>query len=116
MSLLYNQFELFNRFREERETDSEGGTVIKWHLGTPFRGVVKPTSSVRSKESETRITTDTYTLTVKRIDGLEFSEVIQRLRDGKTFRVISNGLDNETPEFVGLDMRQYTVERCEIPK
>ena len=54
-----------------------------------------------------------YTVTTARSKVLEYHEVFRRLRDGKIFRVTSDGDDKYTPRAAGLDMRQVTAEEYE---
>ena len=41
---------------------------------------------------------------------LEYHDVLRRVRDGKVFRVTSDGDDKYTPESATLNMRQVTAE------
>ena len=56
-----------------------------------------------------------YTVTTKRNKVLEYHEVFRRERDGKLFRVTSDGDDKFTPDSATLDMRQVTAEEWEVP-
>ena len=48
---------------------------------------------------------------------LEYHDVFRRVRDGKIFRVTSDGDDKFTPASTSLDMRQVTAEEIkELPK
>jgi hypothetical protein len=46
---------------------------------------------------------------------LRFSDVVKRVRDGKTFRIKSDGDDRATPQSARLDMRQVTAEEWGLP-
>ncbi len=46
--------------------------------------------------------------------NLEYHEVFKRLRDGKFFRVTSDGDDKHTPASASLNMRQVTAEEWEL--
>ena len=47
---------------------------------------------------------------------LEYHDVLRRVRDGKIFRVTSDGDDSYTPASATLDMRQVTCEEWKLPK
>ena len=45
---------------------------------------------------------------------LEYHDVFRRIRDGKIFRVTSDGDDKHTPASANLNMRQVTAEEWSI--
>ena len=55
-----------------------------------------------------------HTLTTRRSVVLRFPDIVKRARDGKYFRVTSDGDDNATPASTALDLRQVEAEEWEI--
>ena len=55
-----------------------------------------------------------YTVTTTRALTLEYHDVFKRLKDGKIFRVTSDGDDKYTPKSATLDMRQVSAEEYVI--
>ena len=47
--------------------------------------------------------------------NLQYHDVVKRDRDGKIFRVTSDGDDNYTPASSSLDIRQVEAEEWTIP-
>ena len=46
--------------------------------------------------------------------NLQYHDVVRRQRDGKIFRITSDGDDNHTPAAATLNMRQVTAEEWEL--
>ena len=55
-----------------------------------------------------------YFLMTKKNVNLQFHQVVKRSRDGKIFRITSDGDDNMTPNTAGLDLRRVEAEEWEI--
>ena len=58
--------------------------------------------------------TSLYTVTTRKNMTLEYHDVFRRIRDGKIFRVTSDGDDKHTPASANLNMRQVTAEEWSI--
>ena len=56
-----------------------------------------------------------YTITTGKAVNLQYHDVFRRVRDGKIFRVTSDGDDKHTPASAALNMRQVTAEEWELP-
>ena len=54
-----------------------------------------------------------YTITTRKNINLQYHEIIKRVRDGKLFRITSDGDDNATPGSAGLNMRQVSAEEID---
>lgn len=110
MSLLNDFFEEYNVIDRTREPDGEGGQETTYTTGRRFAAALVQNSSSESAMANRDTAIQQYTLTTRRETILAFDMIIRRLRDGKTFRVTSDGTENKTPASAGLDMRQVTCE------
>ena len=72
-------------------------------------------TSIDARRAEAEGVKSLYTVTTSRVMTLEFHEVFRRQRDGKIFRVTSDGDDKYTPRSTPLDMRQVTAEEWRLP-
>jgi hypothetical protein len=73
-------------------------------------------NSIEAKKAEAQGVTSVYTLTTKKNISLEYHDVLRRSRDGKIFRVTSDGDDSFTPASASLNMRQVTCEEWTLPR
>ena len=74
-------------------------------------------TSIEARVADAQGVTSRYTVTTRRAMTLEYHDVFRRVRDGKIFRVTSDGDDKFTPSSTSLDMRQVTAEEIkELPK
>lgn len=96
--------------------DGEGSKVTEWVEGAPFRAAIVFNTSIEARLAEKQGVTSLYTVTISKNDMLEYHEVFRRLKDGKIFRVTSDGDDSFTPDSATLDMRQVTAEEWILPK
>ena len=110
MSLLSEAFEGCTIVNRIKENDGYGGFVNKWSDGASFSAAITFNSSLQAKIAEKQGVRNLYTVTTLRSNTLEYGEVFRRDRDGKIFRVTTNGSDNMTPKSAGLDMRQVDCE------
>lgn len=115
MSLLEESYEKFCYINRAKVPDGEGGTRITYAEGAEFTAAAVYDSSMQAKIAEAQGVTSLYTITTKKNINLEYHEIIKRLRDGKIFRVTSDGDDNKTPESAGLNMRQVSAEEYDLP-
>lgn len=72
-------------------------------------------SSTQARVGESDGAVNRFTLTTSKNVNLQYHYVVKRLRDGKIFRVTSDGDDNYTPVSASLNMRQVEAEEWEIP-
>ena len=75
-----------------------------------FRAAITFDASMESRIGEKQGVTSRYTITTNKGAKLEYHDVIRRLRDGKVFRVTSDGDDKMTPKSASFQVLQVTAE------
>ena len=115
MSLLDSAMEQFCFIDKTREPDGESGYKTVWKEGAEFTANARFDSSMQARIGEAQGVTALYTITTRKAISLEYHDVVKRLRDGKIFRVTSDGDDNSTPDSAGLNMRQVNAEEWSLP-
>lgn len=90
--------------------DGMGGYTRTWTDGAHFTAAIVFNTSIEARRADKEGVTSLYTVTTPRAITLEYHDVFRRVRDGKIFRVTSDGDDVFTPASAGLDMRQVTAE------
>ena len=116
MSLLTQAMEDVVMLEKKRVPDGEGGFTTKWAEGVPFKAAITFDNSMEARTAEKQGVTSLYTVTTRRAFRLMFHDVIRRERDGKIFRITSDGDDQYTPASAGLDMRNVSAEEWKIPQ
>ena len=115
MSLLNDAFEKCTMLTQQETLDGYGGEDdTSWVDGDQVDCAIVYESSSQNKIAEAAGSKAVYTITTRRNITLHFHDVLRRERDGKIFRVTSDGKDNRTPNGAGLDMRQVTAEEWEL--
>lgn len=97
-------------FDKRRVDDGYGGYREEYIEGVTFMSAITFDTSIEARRAEAEGVTSRYTVTTKREMTLEYHDVFKRLKDGKIFRVTSDGDDKYTPQSATLDMRQCTCE------
>ena len=115
MSLLSEQMEKFNIIDKTTVPDGYGGVKTQWVDGAEITCAISFDTSMQSRMGEAQGVTSRYTIITSRNIVLRFHDVLRRVRDGKVFRVTSDGDDKFTPRSASLDMRAVTAEEWEIP-
>ena len=115
MSLLEEAYEKYTILNKTKESDGYGGYSTTWKDGAEILGAMVFNSSIEARKAEAMGVTSVYTLTTKKAVILEYHDVLRRERDGKIFRVTSDGDDAYTPASAALDMRQVTCEEWTLP-
>ena len=110
MSLLDDAMEKCVLYDKRREADGYGGYVETYTESVEFQAAVTFDTSIEARRAEAEGVTSRYTVTTSRNLTLEYHDVFKRLKDGKVFRVTSDGDDKYTPTAATLDMRQVTAE------
>lgn len=110
MSLLSESFESMVMMDKTRAPDGEGGFITTWVEGAPFSAAVVFNSTMEARVAQVQGVKSLYTVTTRKNIKLEYHDVFRRVRDGKVFRVTSDGDDSFTPEKAHLNMRQVTAE------
>lgn len=90
--------------------DGYGGYIPAYVQGAAFRAAIRFDTSLEGRRAEKEGVSSLYTVTTSRALTLEYHDIFKRLRDGKIFRVTSDGDDSFTPGSATLDMRQVTAE------
>lgn len=109
-SLLEEAMESCILLNKQTTNDEYGGFINTWVEGASFNAAIVFDSSLQARVAEGQGVHSLYTVTTPRNVMLQYHDVFRRVRDGKLFRVTSDGDDKYTPASAGLDMRQVTAE------
>lgn len=110
MSLLTQAMEDVVMLEKKRVPDGEGGFTVEWVDGVSFKSAITFDSSMEARTAEKQGVTSLYTVTVPVNAKLEYHDVFRRVRDGKVFRVTSDGDDKITPASASFQFAQVTAE------
>lgn len=110
MSLLTQAMEDVVMLEKTRVPDGEGGFTTGWAEGVRFKAAISFDSSMEARSAEKQGVTSLYTITVPLNCKLEYHDTLKRLRDGKVFRVTSDGDDKITPTSASFQFIQVTAE------
>ena len=111
MSLLTQAMEDVVLMEKRREPDGESGFLpAVWVDGASFKAAITFNSSMEARTAEKQGVTSLYTVTVPLNCKLEYHDSFKRLRDGKVFRVTSDGDDKITPPSASFQFIQVTAE------
>lgn len=95
--------------------DGRGGVIPSYVDGLEIECVFGWDSSEQMRIAEQANAIPRYTITTRKNIALQYHDVLKRSRDGKIFRVTSDGDDNATPNVSTLNMRQVEAEEWELP-
>lgn len=115
MSLLTEQMEDFVVLNRIAQSDGYGGIIVTWQDGATIKAVAPFNSSMEARIGAMQGVSSVYTITTSRAVNLQYHDVLRRVRDGKVFRVTSDGDDQYTPAMATLDMRNVTAEEWSLP-
>lgn len=115
MSLLEVNYEPFVILDKKTVDDPEGGYTTEYHDGVTIQAVAVKDETVQALIAGAQGVTAFYKITTNPQIVLRNMDVLRRERDGKTFRVRSDGDDKATPKGAGLKMRQVRAEEWVIP-
>ena len=115
MSLLSQAMEDVVMLEKKRIPDGEGGFITDWAEGVQFKAAITFNTSMEARTAEKQGVTSRYTITAPLNAKLEYNDVIRRLRDGKVFRVKSDGDDVQTPKSATFQFLQVEAEEWELP-
>lgn len=110
MSLLSEAMEACVLLNKTTSSDGYGGYTTTWVDGASFQAAITFDTSMEARRADADGVKSLYTVTTSRALTLEYHDVFRRERDGKLFRVTSDGDDKFTPGSASLDMRQVTAE------
>lgn len=114
MSLLTEAMEDCTILDRITRPDGYGGYTSEWVSGAPIKCAIVFDSSMQARIAETQGVKALYTITTEKNVNLQYHQVLRRERDGKIFRVTSDGDDKHTPASAGLNMRQVTGEEWDL--
>lgn len=114
MSLLDDAMENCIYLNKTKVPDGYGGYIDTYTDGVEFDAAIVFDTSIEARVGEKQGVTSLYTVTTSRKMTLDFHDVFRRLKDGKVFRVTSDGDDKFTPKSATLDMRQVTAEEFSL--
>lgn len=97
------------------EADGYGGYRTVWSDGAEFNAAIVLDTSMEARIGEKQGVTALYTITTTKALNLQYHDVFRRLKDGKIFRVTSDGDDKYTPASATLNMRQVSAEEWSLP-
>lgn len=115
MSLLSEAMEACVLLDKTTRADGYGGVITDWTEGAAFSAACVLDDSIQAQAAQKEGVTGVYTVTTSRQIVLRFHDVFRRVRDGKTFRVTSDGDDKKTPASAALDMRSVRAEEWAVP-
>ena len=115
MSLLTQAMEDVVMLEKKRVPDGEGGFTVEWVPGVSFKSAITFDNSMEARTAEKQGVTSRYTITAPLNAKLEYHDVIRRLRDGKVFRIKSDGDDVQTPKNATFQFLQVEAEEWELP-
>lgn len=110
MSLLDAAMERCVLLEKDRTPDGEGGFIEGWRDGAEFMAAITYDASLAASVAAAQGVKNRYTITTRKNAVLDYNDVFKRVKDGKVFRVKTDGEDNKTPDSASLNMRQVTAE------
>ena len=110
MSLLTSAMEDVVMLEKKRVPDGEGGFTTDWAEGVQFKAAITFNSSMEAKIAEKQGVTSLYSVICPINAKLEYHDVIRRLRDGKVFRITSDGDDEITPGSATFQFAKVSAE------
>ena len=116
MSLLSEAMEDCTLIDQITRSDGYGGYIRDWQDGAPIQCAIVLNTSTEARIAEAQSVKAIYTITTDKSVNLQYHQVLRRERDGKVFRVTSDGDDNATPASAMLNMRQVTAEEFDLPR
>lgn len=94
--------------------DSYGSVKTIWKEGAEIEAAYSFDSSTESRIAAQQGVSNRFTIMTETAIILRHQDVIKRAKDGKTFRITSDGDDNQTPALAGLNLRAVEAEEWRI--
>ena len=110
MSLLSEAYEPFTIIDKTTVSDGYGGYNTLWVDGAKIKAAASFDNSLQARTAVLQGERSVYTIITEKSVNLQYYQVLRRERDGKIFRVTSDGDDNRTPKSAGLNMRAVAAE------
>lgn len=114
--LLTSVNEKFCIMEKTRISDGAGGSIVAWKEGLEFDVAPSLDNSSVARIGEVQGLTAVYTFLIPNTIDLEFHDVIKRKSDNKTFRIKSDGNEDETPSISSMNMRSVSAEEWELTR
>lgn len=114
MSLLSQAMEDVVMLEKKRVPDGEGGFTTDWAEGVQFKAAITFNSSLEAKVAEKQGVTSLYSVICPINAKLEYHDVVRRLRDGKIFRITSDGDDEITPDSATFQFAKVSAEEWSL--
>ena len=114
MSLLSEAMENCIYITKTKVSDGYGGYMDIFVEGVQFKAAITFDTSIQARVGEKQGVTSRYTVTTGKEMVLLYHDIFKRVRDGKIFRVTSDGDDKFTPASASLNMRQVTAEEWNL--
>lgn len=115
MSLLSEAMTSCKLMNKVTVPDGYGGYSVTYTDGVSFNAAIVIDTSIEAMRAQKEGVTGVYTVTTTKALNLQYHDVFRRERDGKIFRVTSDGDDKFTPESATLNMRQVRAEEWSLP-
>ena len=116
MSLLSEAMESCTMQDKTTVEDGYGGVITVYNDGANFDAACVLDNSMQARAAEQQGVKALYTVTTNKSINLQFHDIFRRNRDGKIFRVTSDGDDDRTPASAYLNMRQVSAEEWSLSK
>ena len=110
MSLLDEAMESYIIMDKTTAPDGYGSVTTIYKEGAKIKAAIVFNNSIEAKKAEAQGVSSVYTLTTRKNIILQYHDVLRRVRDGKIFRVTSDGDDLFTPDSATLNMRNVSCE------
>lgn len=115
MSLLSEAMESCTMLDKTTVPDGYGGFISQYVPGASFMAACPLMSSNEALVAAQMETKTRYNVLTNKSINLQYHDVFKRDRDGKIFRVTSDGDDDKTPESAALNVRKVQAEEWELP-
>lgn len=93
-----------------RVPDGEGGWETRWVDGMEFDAAISHSSTIEARVAESEGMASTYTVWTEKSFTLDFHDVF-RDASGQTYRVTSQGGDEQTPASASFQLEHVSAER-----
>lgn len=114
MSLVDNAMEKSNIMDKTTSPDGYGGYKEVYTPGAEIMVAYSLDTSTQARVAQQQGISNRYTLTTRKSVVLKFPDIVKRARDGKLFKVTSDGNDNAPPNTSTLDIRQVEAEEWSL--
>ena len=113
MSLLDESMETCTIMDKTTVADGYGGYTTNWKDGAEITAAIVYDNSIEARIGDAQGVTALYTITTRKAINLQYHDIIRREKDGKLFRITSDGDDRMTPTSASLNMRQVSAEELD---